>query len=126
MSNKAILSDNAKKQSFIDYLFGVADGDPEKAKTLAGYPSNLPLRAILRSLSAEVIKEVEAYMAICAYKAFMALNKVMDDPNQLGANHLLNVANSVLDRAGIVKKDKLEIETNLPTALLILPPKDTN
>lgn len=114
-----------QEQKFIDALYGEAEGDPETAKVLAGYPKGTSLRTIVSRLSDDVVREVQSFIAINAWKAHKALSRVIDNPSGLGSANLVAAANSVLDRAGITKKDKIELPLDTPMAILILPPKNT-
>lgn len=112
-----------REQLFIKYLSGSAKGDPYKAKELAGYSEHYSLTSLMKRVSPYVTKEAASYLEINALKAAMKLSELVDSPTKLGANNLISAANSILDRAGIVKKDKLEVEHTVSTALLVLPEK---
>ena len=48
---------------------------------------------------------------------------VLDDPTALGAKNSVAAAKEVLDRIGIVKKEKLEISSEEGNGIFILPAK---
>lgn len=111
------------QELFLEALFGVAKGDPMKAKKLAGYGDTVGLRTVMKGLSKVLTEEVSSYITLHAVKAAQGLIDSIDDPTAPGTSNKLAAANSVLDRAGVVKKDKLEVTLEAPTALLIMPPK---
>lgn len=113
-----------QKRKLLNALFGEAKGDPHKAKELAGYPAGTNIREVFADMPDDIIRDVEKALSLYAYQATVTLIDLMITPTQLGANIKLAAANSLLDRAGLVKKDKLEVTTSAPTALLFLPPKD--
>jgi hypothetical protein len=46
----------------------------------------------------------------------------MNDPTELGIKEKMVAAKDVLDRAGIIKTDKVDIQTS--SSVFYLPPKD--
>jgi hypothetical protein len=54
----------------------------------------------------------------------MSLVDGMVDPTELGIRDKLSAAKDLLDRVGLAKTEKMQIETN--NGLMILPPKDTS
>jgi hypothetical protein len=61
-------------------------------------------------------------LAMNAPKAAHGLLDVLDDPTALGARNAINAAREVLDRTGLVKREKVEV-TNNGGGMFILPPK---
>ena len=57
-------------------------------------------------------------------KAAVAYGRALDDPTQQGINETLKVAGQILDRAGVVKTEKLSVECT--GGLVILPPNDSS
>ena len=55
-------------------------------------------------------------------RAAWAMSEVMDDPTELGNKEKMIAAKDLLDRAGFVKTDKVEVKAVSP--LFILPEKD--
>jgi hypothetical protein len=52
----------------------------------------------------------------------MAVIGGIDDPTQLGMREKLKAAQDMLDRAGVVKTEKVEVTA--PSGVMVLPPKD--
>jgi|TARA_R110000803_G_C11947027_1_gene317232 hypothetical protein len=116
---KKILTE--QQRLFVEVLFAAAGGDPVKAKKLAGYSDNTPTRDIMNSIKEEIIEATQLYVAFNAPRAAMAVVQGIMDPTELGIKEKLNAAKDLLDRAGVVKTEKLHIETS--SGVMILPPK---
>jgi hypothetical protein len=71
-------------------------------------------------------------MALHAPKATQKLLSILDDPTALGAKNLLAATKEILDRAGVIKQERLEIKAGAGAdganngAMFILPPKLVN
>ncbi len=106
---------------FLEYLFGEAEGDATKAKRMAGYSDNYPTSAVVESVKEEIIEHTRLYLSRNGAKAAMRLVGVLDNPLALGTKEVLVAAKDVLDRIGVVKTEKVDINTN---GIFILPKKD--
>lgn len=113
---------NEKQQKFLEVLFGEAGGNPAKARQLAGYSEGYATKAIMDSLKEEVIEATNLYIAMNAPRAAMAVIDGIVDPTELGIKEKLNAAKDILDRAGLVKTEKVQVEA--PSGIMILPAKD--
>jgi hypothetical protein len=109
---------------FIEVLFTEAGGDPVKARKLAGYSDNSSTKEIMDSIKEEVIQATQLYIATNAPRAAMAVVSGIVDPTELGIKEKLNAAKDLLDRAGVVKTEKMQIEAS--NGVMILPPKNTD
>jgi hypothetical protein len=105
---------NEQQQKFIEVLFGEAGGNPVAARKLAGYSEGYATKAI--------IEATQLYIATNAPRAAMAVVSGLIDPTELGIKEKLNAAKDLLDRAGIVKTEKMEIQAS--NGIMILPAKD--
>ena len=114
-----VLTDNQTK--FLEVLFDEAGGNHALAKKLAGYSENTPTKAVRDSLKDEIVSATTDYLAQIAPKAAVAMAKALDDPTELGNRDKLTAAKDILDRAGVVKQEKIEVNT--PSGLFILPSK---
>jgi hypothetical protein len=111
-----------KQLAFLEHLAGDALGNVKKAMLLAGYaPLTLP-REVLNPLQDEIIALANSVLTENAVKAAFGLTGVLDDPTALGAKNAVTAATQLLDRVGIVKKEKLEVSSE-SGGLFILPPK---
>jgi hypothetical protein len=61
-------------------------------------------------------------MARNAPRAAMSIVSGMVDPTELGLRDKINAAKDLLDRVGLVKTEKLQVEAT--NGLMILPPKE--
>ena len=119
---KKSLTDSQEK--FLDALFGEAKGNPKKAGELAGY-SEHSYPKVLRNLKSEIVSRAETYLATHSAKAATKMVDMLDeDGTTPQASIRLAAANQILDRVGIAKKEKLDVNVKALHGLFILPPKD--
>ena len=111
-----------KQQKFLDVLFDEAGGDVVRAKELAGYSPNNSTTEIIKAIKEEVVEATQLYMARNAPRAAMSIVSGMVEPTELGMKDKLTAAKDLLDRVGLVKTEKLQVEAS--NGLMILPPKD--
>lgn len=114
------LSERQKK--FLDVLFEEANGDAVTAKRLAGYSDNTPTTEIIAAVKEEVLERTNMYLARNAPRAAVAMVGAILDPTELGIKEKMNAAREILDRTGLVKTEKMQVEAT--NGLMILPPKD--
>ena len=111
-----------KQQRFLDVLFDEAGGDVVRAKELAGYSPNNSTTEIIKAIKEEVVEATQLYMARNAPRAAMSIVSGMVQPTELGMKDKLTAAKDLIDRVGLVKTEKLQVEAS--NGLMILPPKD--
>jgi hypothetical protein len=111
-----------KQAKFLEVLFEQAGGDVVRAKELAGYSENSPTSEIIKCLKDEIMERTQLYMARNAPRAAMSLVGGMVDPTELGLRDKLSAAKDLLDRVGLVKTEKVQVEAT--NGLMILPPKE--
>jgi|TARA_R100000951_G_scaffold69381_1_gene58411 hypothetical protein len=122
MSNKKELT--IKQQGFLDALVETG-GDPKKAAVLAGYAENSHWQ-VVKSLKHEIIDLASNILAQSAPQAAMKLVEVMHSDVPIPqANLRLQAAQTILDRTGLGKQDKLEVNNNVSGGLFIIPAKAT-
>ena len=113
---------NEREKAFIDAIFSnEAQGNATKAKILAGYAETYPTRYLVERLQDEILEETRKYLAQVAPKAAFSIYDVLTNPSDIGTKEKLNAAKNLLDRVGIVKTEKIEINNG---GVIILPPKD--
>ena len=113
-----------QQQKFIDALFGEANGSPKRAGEIAGY-SPFSYSKVVKSLKDEILERAEYSLAFNSAKAVKGLvNALDDDGTTPGANIRMEAAKQILDRTGIVKKEKIDITGKMAHGIFILPPKD--
>ena len=112
------------QQKFLDALFGEANGDVKTAASIAGY-SPYMYNKVVAALREEILERAEFELALNAAKAVNRIASAMDDDEAVkpGVNTKVNAAKEILDRIGLAKKDRLQIENNTGNAIFILPAK---
>ena len=111
------------QEKFLNALFGEAKGNYAKAMRIAGYASSTNSHIIIQSLRSEIIERAELEMAANAPKAVMSMVGVLDDPTAIGNREILSASQQVLDRVGLSKVEKLNVSSDKPIGLFILPEK---
>tara|TARA_R110000796_G_scaffold13733_1_gene44229 strand:+ start:4169 stop:4537 length:369 start_codon:yes stop_codon:yes gene_type:complete len=110
------------QQRFLDVLFEEAEGDPIKAKKLAGYSDNVGTTSITSALTNEIAELTRKFIAQSSTKAAYAMFSVLGkDADMLGVKERISAAKDIMDRAGFVKTEKVEVTAVEP--LFILPAK---
>jgi len=112
-----------RQQSFLDHLVS-CNGDTKRAADLAGYAEG-SYTSVVKALKTEIIELAENILAQNAPKASLKLVEVMDSTNPIPqANVRLQAAQTLLDRVGIGKTDKLDVNLQNSNGLFILPAKE--
>ncbi|MDB0024147.1 hypothetical protein N9E36_01565 [bacterium] len=106
---------------FLDVLFDDAGGDVATAKKLAGYAEGTSTTVVVRSLKEEILDATQQYMARNAPKAAVAMASALLDPTELGLRDKMSAAKELLDRTGLVKTEKLQVEAS--GGVMLMPPK---
>ena len=110
-----------KQQKLLAVLFDEAGGDINVAKRIAGYSDATSSTEIINSLKEEIIDATSAYMARNAPKAAMAMVGALYDPTELGIRDKMSAAKELLDRTGLVKTEKMQVEAK--GGVMLMPPK---
>ena len=113
-----------KQQAFLNNLVETG-GDFKKSAELAGYSGNH--YQILKSLKNEVVDLASDVLAREAPLAAFKLVEVLQSDKALPqANVKLQAAQTILDRVGLGKKERLDVNHNVSGGIFILPEKQTN
>lgn len=120
MTDKKVLA--PRQEALLNALTGEAMGDIRRAMDIAGYSKNTSIREAIKPIQDEVIAAAQMMMAINAPKAAAGMVGLLDDPNVLGARNLVQASKEILDRAGVVKREQLEVK-GPEGGIFILPPK---
>ena len=111
-----------KQQSFLDNLVS-CNGDTKRAAELAGYAEG-SYTSVVKALKTEIIELAENILAQNAPKASLKLVEVMDNADPMPqANIRVQAAQTLLDRVGLAKTDKLDVNLQNSNGLFILPAK---
>ena len=106
---------------FLEVLFDEANGDVATAKKLAGYAEGSSTTNIVKSLKEEILEATQQYMARNAPKAAVAMAGALLDPTELGIRDKMSAAKELLDRTGLVKTEKMQVEAT--GGVMLMPPK---
>ena len=111
-----------KQQSFLNHLVET-NGDFKKSAELAGYSGNH--YQVLKSLREEVVDLASDVLAREAPQAAFKIIEVLKSNKPIPqANYKLQAAQTILDRIGLSKTDKLDVNIEADNgALFILPAK---
>ena len=113
-----------QQQSFLTALFGEAEGSPKKAGEIAGYAQN-SYPKVVKALKEEILERAEYSLALNSAKAVKGLVDALDEDGKTpGVNIRMEAAKQILDRVGLVKKDKIDITGQVAHGIFILPAKD--
>jgi len=101
-----------RQQKFLDALFAEANGSIKDAKVIAGYSPSSNNNEIIKSMKDEILDATQLYMASNAPKAAVAMVTGIDDPTQLGIRDKMSAAKELLDRTGLIKTEKIQVEAS--------------
>ena len=110
-----------RQQKFLAVLMDEAGGDISTAKLMAGYSANTSNLEVTNSLKEEIIDVTHSYLARNVPKAAMAMVGALYDPTELGIRDKVAAAKELLDRTGLVKTEKVQIEAK--GGVMLMPPK---
>ena len=112
-----------KQESFLNNLIETK-GNLKLSAELAGYSGNH--YQVLRSLKSEIVDLASDVLAREAPHAAFKLVEVLDSDTALPqANIKLQAAQTILDRVGLGKKERLDVNHNVQGGIFILPEKET-
>ena len=111
------------QNKFLDALFGPAKGNHAKAMKIAGYSESTNPHQIINSVRKHIIERAEFEMAVNAPKAVLSMVGVLDDPSAIGNRERLAASQQIRDRVGLSKVEKLNVTSDKPMGVFILPAK---
>jgi len=114
------LTEQHKK--FLEVLFDEAKGNINQARRLAGFSEGYSSRQLTNYLKEEIIEATQLYIAMNAPRAALAMVDGILDPTELGIKEKMSAAKDLLDRAGLAKTDKIQVEAT--NGVMILPAKE--
>jgi len=111
-----------KQQSFLQNLVDT-QGDAKKAAELAGYTGHYS--QIVRALKTEILEITQEILANSAPKAAFKVVEIMEaDRPVIQANNKLAAAQTLLDRVGVSKVDKLDVTHKASGGIFLMPDKE--
>jgi hypothetical protein len=112
-----------KQQKFLDNIIET-QVDLKLSAELAGYSGNH--YQVLRSLKHEIVELASDVLAREAPAAAFKLIDMMKSSRAVPqANVKLQAAQTILDRVGVTKKEKIDINHTVTNSIFILPEKKT-
>ena len=109
-----------KQQMFLEQLVE-CQGDAKKAAELAGYKSHY--HHVVKGLKSEILELTQEVLANAAPKAAFKLVEIMDSKKPIiQANNKLTAAQTLLDRVGVSKVDKVDVTHNMNAGGIFLMP----
>ena len=112
-----------KQEKFLEHLVDTK-GNLKLSAELAGYRGNH--YQVLKSLKEEIIDLASNVLAREAPSAAFKLGEIMHSDEAVPqANVKLQAAQTLLDRVGVIKKEKLDVNHNVTGGIFILPKKET-
>ena len=110
-----------KQQAFLDNLI-TTGGNPKEAAELAGYSGNY--HQVIKSLREEVIQLASDVLARSAPQAAFKLVEIMNSDAPIPqVGNKLQAAQTILDRVGVAKRDRLDVTHKAAGGIFILPEK---
>lgn len=113
-----------RQEAFLNALLGDAKGNVRQAMREAGYSDSTSTSEAIAPVKDEIVERASMLLASNAPKAAFGILGVLDDPSAMGARNAVAAAREVLDRAGLVKKEQVEVK-GPEGGVFILPPKKT-
>ena len=111
-----------KQESFLGHLIE-SGGDPKQAAKLAGYSGNH--WQVTKALKEEIIDLASNIMAQSAPQAALKLTEVMNSNAPIPqASVKLQAAQTILDRTGLGKQERLDVNHKVQGGVFILPAKE--
>ena len=111
-----------KQEKFLDCLI-VTNGDLKQAAELAGY-SNGSHYQVVKALKNEIIDFATDVLANSAPEAAFKLVEIMNTNKPITQiQNKLQAAQAILDRVGVTKKERLDVNHNVSGGVFILPAK---
>ena len=109
-----------KQQLFLTHLVE-CEGDAKKAAELAGYSSHY--HHVVKTLKSEILELTQEILANSAPKAAFKLVEIMESKKPIiQANNKLTAAQTLRDRVGVGKVDRVDVNHNVNSGGIFLMP----
>lgn len=116
------------QMSFLEHLFGDAQGDATKAKRMAGYDETTKTMTVVKSVAEEIAEYSKLYLATHSPRAVAQLVRGLDEDG-LDASSLtrLKFIQEILNRSGITTPQSGDVNLRVPSGgIIILPAKEVD
>jgi hypothetical protein len=118
--NKTKRELTVKQQSFLEHLIDT-QGDAKAAAELAGYTSHY--HHVVKTLKSEILELTQEILANAAPRAAFKLVEIMDSKKPvIQAGNKLTAVQTLLDRVGVSKVDKLDVTHSMNSGGIFLMP----
>ena len=109
-----------KQEAFLTHLVET-QGDAKEAAKLAGYSSHY--HHVVKTLKSEILELTQEVLANSAPKAAFKLVEIMESKRPIiQANNKLAAAQTLLDRVGVGKIDRVDVNHNVNSGGIFLMP----
>ena len=109
-----------KQQAFLNHLVDT-NGDAKKAAELAGYTSHY--HHVVKTLKSEILELTQEILANSAPKAAFKVVEIMESKKPVvQAANKLTAAQTLLDRVGVSRVDKIDVNHNVNSGGIFLMP----
>ena len=109
-----------KQKAFLEHLVNTS-GDAKKAAELAGYSSHY--HHVVKTLKSEILELTQEILANSAPKAAFKVVEIMESKKPVvQAANKLTAAQTLLDRVGVSKVDKIDVNHNVNSGGIFLMP----
>ena len=113
-----------KQKSFLQYLVET-QGDAAEAAKKAGYKSHY--HHVVKTLKSEILELTQEVLANSAPKAAFKLVEIMESKKPIiQANNKLAAAQTLLDRVGVSKVDKVDVNHYVGGGIFLMPDNSPN
>jgi phage terminase small subunit len=110
-----------RQQSFLQHLVDT-NGDAKKAAELAGYKSHY--HHVVKGLKSEILELTQEILANSAPKAAFKIVEIMESTRPVvQASNKLTAAQTLLDRVGVSKVDRVDVNHSVGGGIFLLPDK---
>lgn len=109
---------------FLDALFCEEnpEADYEIAKQLAGYPKEISISSIVKSLAQNIVERAQGFVELNTPQAALRLAQAMRADSPV-SKQALKASLETLDRGGVTKKETIEVKHDVQNAVIFLPAK---
>ena len=112
-----------QQETFLNALSGEAKGNIVKAMEVAGY-SPTSKSHLVATLKEEIIEVANKILATSAPRASQKLVEILDSDDPIPqVSAKLQAAQTLLDRVGIAKRDKLDVTHTAAGGIFLIPEK---
>ena len=113
-----------QQESFLSALASEAKGDINKALDIAGYKPGASY-SVINSLKDEIIDVATKILAKSAPRASQKLVEILESDDPIPqVNAKLQAAQTLLDRVGVAKRDKVDVNHTVSSGIFIIPQKE--